>query len=39
MFFAMGTTFHSSSERTHFRLTLALLVACAANLALICAWF
>jgi hypothetical protein len=35
---AMTITPHTSCERMQLRLTVALLVACAANLALVCAW-
>jgi hypothetical protein len=38
MFPAMGTTHHTSCERVQFTLTVALLAACAANVALVCAW-
>jgi hypothetical protein len=34
----MRTTFKSSGERVHLALTVALLAACAANLALVCSW-
>ena len=34
----MRTTFQNSCERVHLTLTVALLVACAANVALLCAW-
>jgi hypothetical protein len=34
----MRTTFKSSGERVHVALTVALLAACAANLALVCSW-
>jgi hypothetical protein len=35
---AMGTTLRTSSERIHMTLSIALLAACVANLALVCAW-
>jgi hypothetical protein len=34
----MGTTLHTSCERMHLALTVALLAACAANVMLVCAW-
>jgi hypothetical protein len=34
----MATTFKTSGERVHVVLSVALLAACAANLALVCAW-
>jgi hypothetical protein len=34
----MRTTLHTSCERIHLTLTVALLAACAANLVLVCAW-
>jgi hypothetical protein len=34
----MATTFKTSGEKVHVALTVALLVACAANLALVCSW-
>jgi len=34
----MSTLFQTSCERIHIALTVALLAACAANLALVCAW-
>jgi hypothetical protein len=34
----MGTTLHTSCERVHLTLTVALLAACAANVMLVCAW-
>jgi hypothetical protein len=34
----MGTTLHTSCERVNLTLTVALLVACAANIMLVCAW-
>jgi hypothetical protein len=34
----MRTTFKSTGERVHVALTVALLAACAANLALVCSW-
>jgi hypothetical protein len=34
----MATTFKSSGERVHVALSIALLVACAANLMLVCSW-
>jgi hypothetical protein len=35
---AMRTTLHTSCGHVQLTLTLALLVACAANVALVCAW-
>jgi len=35
---AMRTTLHISCGRVQLTLTLVLLVACAANVALVCAW-
>jgi hypothetical protein len=35
----MGTTFKTSAERVHVALTVALLVACVANLMLVWGWF
>jgi hypothetical protein len=35
---AMRMRLHTSCERVQITLTVALLVACAANLALVCAW-
>jgi hypothetical protein len=35
---AMRMTLHTSCERVQVTLTLALLVACVANVALVCAW-
>jgi hypothetical protein len=35
---AMRTTFDTSCGRLQLTLTLALLLACAANVALLCAW-
>jgi len=35
---AMGTILQNPTERVHFTLSVALLAACAANLALVCAW-
>jgi len=35
---AMTTTPHTASERVHLTLSMVLLVACAANVALVCAW-
>jgi hypothetical protein len=35
---AMTITPHTSCERVHLTLTVALLIACAANVALVCAW-
>jgi hypothetical protein len=35
---AMRTTLHTSCGRVQLTLTVALLVACAANVALVCAW-
>jgi hypothetical protein len=34
----MATTFKTSGEKVHVALTVALLAACAANLALVCSW-
>jgi hypothetical protein len=34
----MRTTLDISCERVHLTLTVALLVACATNVALVCAW-
>jgi hypothetical protein len=34
----METTLHTSSERVQLTLTVALLAACVANVALVCAW-
>jgi hypothetical protein len=34
----MATTFKSAGERVHVALSIALLVACAANLMLVCSW-
>jgi hypothetical protein len=34
----MGTTLHTFCERISLTLTVALLVACAANVMLLCAW-
>jgi hypothetical protein len=34
----MRTTLDTSCERVHLTLTVALLAACAANVALVCAW-
>ena len=34
----MGTMLHGSSERVHLTLTIALIAACMANVALVCAW-
>jgi hypothetical protein len=34
----MGTILQTSCERVHLTLTVALLAACAANLALVCAY-
>jgi hypothetical protein len=34
----MGTILRTSSERIHMTLSIALLAACVANLALVCAW-
>jgi hypothetical protein len=34
----MRTTFETSIARVHFALIVALLAACAANLALVCSW-
>jgi hypothetical protein len=38
MFPAMTTTPQTSSARVQLKLTICLLVACAANVALVCAW-
>jgi hypothetical protein len=38
MLLPMSTIRQTSCERLHFGLTVALLTACAANLALVCAW-
>ncbi|MBX9647367.1 MAG: glucose transporter [Xanthobacteraceae bacterium] len=38
MFPAMRTILQSSCERVQLTLTVVLLVACAANVALVCAW-
>jgi hypothetical protein len=38
MFPAMGSSLHTSCERVQLTLTVCLLVACAANVALVCAW-
>jgi hypothetical protein len=38
MFSRMRVTLKTSRERVHITLTVALLAACAANLALVCAW-
>jgi hypothetical protein len=38
MFPAMRTILPTSCERVHLTLTVALLAACAANVALVCAW-
>jgi hypothetical protein len=35
---AMTIRLHNSCERVHLTLTVALLAACAANVALVCAW-
>jgi hypothetical protein len=34
----MGSTLHTSCERVHMALSVGLLLACAANVALVCAW-
>ena len=34
----MGTTLHTFGERVQLTLAVGLLAACAANLALVCAW-
>jgi hypothetical protein len=34
----MGTILHGSSERVHLTLTVGLVAACLANVALVCAW-
>jgi hypothetical protein len=36
--FAMRTMLQTSGERLHIALSVALLAACAANLALVCTW-
>jgi hypothetical protein len=38
MFPAMGTTLHTFCERVQLKLALGLLVACVANVALVCAF-
>jgi hypothetical protein len=38
MFFAMGSALKSSLQRVHMLLAIGLVAACAANLALVCAW-
>jgi hypothetical protein len=38
MFPAMGTSIHTSGQYVHLRVTVCLLVACLANVALVCAW-
>jgi hypothetical protein len=38
MLLPMSTIRHTSCERLHVGLTVALLAACAANLMLVCAW-
>jgi len=38
MFPAMRTILQTPCERVHLTLTVALLAACAANVALVCAW-
>jgi hypothetical protein len=38
MFPAMGPSFQTSCERAQLTLTVCLLVACVANVALVCAW-
>jgi hypothetical protein len=38
MFQAMTTVLHTSSERVHVALTVALSVASVANMLLVCAW-
>jgi hypothetical protein len=38
MLLPMSTIRQSSCERLHFGLTVGLLAACAANLALVCVW-
>ena len=38
MFPAMRTSLQTSCERVQLTLTVCLLVACAANVALVCAW-
>jgi hypothetical protein len=38
VFAIMRTLLQTSCERLHIALTVALLAACAANLALVCAW-
>ena len=34
----MGTMLHIASERVHLTLTVGLIAACLANMALVCAW-
>jgi hypothetical protein len=34
----MGTTLHTACERLNLTLSVALLMACAANVMLVCAW-
>ena len=34
----MGTTLNTACERVYLTLTIALLMACAANVMLVCAW-
>lgn len=34
----MSATLHTACVRLHLMLTVALLIACAANVALVCAW-
>ncbi len=34
----MGTMLHTSCERVHLTLTVALTAACLANVVLVCAW-
>jgi hypothetical protein len=34
----MGTTLHTACERLNLTLSVALLMACAANVVLVCAW-
>jgi len=38
MLFPMRATLHSACARLHLTLTVALLLACVANVALVCAW-
>jgi hypothetical protein len=38
MFPAMRTSLYASGLRVHLKVTVCLLVACVANVALVCAW-